>query len=125
MLRGYCQVRSGDKGDTSDLTVFAPNQAFYQALLEQLTAAQVTRFFKGLVRGRVKIYPLPKVLGIHLVMSRALGGGASASLRSDQLGKSMASAILRFQVEIPAEVLKRTTYLKPPQPEYFMKTAKG
>lgn len=114
MLRGWCQVRSGDKGDTSDLTVFAPNQVFYQALIEQLTPAGVTEFFKGLVQGEVKVYPLPKVLGLHLVMSRALGGGASASLRSDQLGKSMASAILRFEVEVPAEALDQAAYLKPP-----------
>lgn len=113
-LRGYCQVRSGDKGDASDLTVFAPNQSFYEALQNQMTADSLARFFKGLVRGDIRIYPLPRVLGLHLVMAQALGGGASASLRTDQLGKSMASVILRFQVEVPDQALAGLEFMKPP-----------
>lgn len=63
-LCGYCQVRSGDKGDTLDLTVFAPNEGFDQALARQLTPEAILNHFRDIAQGPVAVYPLPKVRGI-------------------------------------------------------------
>ncbi|EKP95267.1 AtuA-related protein [Thermaerobacter subterraneus] len=114
-LRGYCQVRSGDKGDTLDLTVFAPNDGFYRALEEQLTPAAVLEHFRGLARGPAEVYPLPRVRGIKIVLRNALGGGGPASLRLDAQGKSLAAAMLRMTVEVPDEVLAATPFMRPPR----------
>lgn len=113
-LRGYCQVRSGDKGNTADITVFAPNDGFYEALSRQLTPEAVLAHFRGLAEGPVQVYPLPFVRGIKLVIRNALGGGGPASLRLDSQGKSLSAAMLRMEIDVPEEVLAETPFMRPP-----------
>lgn len=105
-LREVCGVRSGDKGDRSDLTLFADDRATYEALLEVVTADVVRRHFDGLARGPVERYEAPNVLAIKFVLHDALGGGGPRSLRSDNLGKTLGGALLRLEVELPDEVVE-------------------
>jgi len=114
-LRSLCQARSGDKANRSDITVFAPNRAVYEALLEELTPERVKAHFGPLVRGRVTRYLVPNVLAIKFVLDDALGGGAPSSLRIDNLGKALGSAILRMEVDLP-ETLLRDPSLPPRSP---------
>jgi hypothetical protein len=37
-------------------------------------------------------------------MERALGGGGPRSLRSDNLGKTLGGALLRMEIDVPAEM---------------------
>jgi hypothetical protein len=64
-----------------------------------LTPEKVKAYFQGLVKGEVERYELPLVHGFNLVMHHALDGGATRSLRLDTLGKSMAAALLRMEIE--------------------------
>jgi len=104
-LRAICQARSGDKADNSDLSVFAPNQALYDALREVLTAEAVRTHFRALVTGPVERYEVPGVRALKFVLRGALGGGGPSSLRIDNLGKAMGSAILRMRVDLPEALL--------------------
>lgn len=114
-LRALCQSRSGDKADRSDLALFAPNEAIYEVLRREVTAERVRAHFAGLVTGSVARYELPNLLALKFVMEGALGGGGPSSLRIDNLGKAMGSAILRLAVDVP-EALLRDPSLAPRSP---------
>lgn len=108
-LRALCQARSGDKADRSDLSVFAPNADVYEALSAVLTAERVKDHFAALVTGDVVRYEVANVLALKFVLSGALGGGGPSSLRIDNLGKAMGSAILRMKVDLPEDLLTDPT----------------
>ena len=108
MLRDLCGVRSGDKGDRSDLTLFADDRATYDALLEVVTPEVVAEHFDGLVEGPVERFEVPNVWAIKFVLHGALAGGGPRSLRSDNLGKTLGGALLRLRVEVPDEIAERS-----------------
>ena len=93
-------ARSGDKGDKANIAIFAADRATYDILVREVTAERVRDHFKGLVFGKVECYEVPNVLALNFVLHEALNGGASRSLRSDSLGKSLSSALLRMEIEI-------------------------
>ena len=93
-------ARSGDKGDKADLSLFAPNRQTYDLLEREVTAERVRQHFAGIMTGQVERFEVPNVLALKFVLHGALNGGASRSLRSDALGKSLASALLRMEIEV-------------------------
>jgi hypothetical protein len=100
-LRDVCGARSGDKGDISDVTLFADDRATYDALVGQVTAERVAAHFGSLVTGPVDRYLVPNVLALKFVLHGALGGGVTVSLRSDAQGKTYGLSLLRLWVELP------------------------
>ncbi|MFO7255120.1 MULTISPECIES: hypothetical protein [Limnochorda] len=113
-LAEVAQARSGDKGDTADISLFAPTDALYQLFCQQVTAERVKAHFGSWCRGRVRRYELPTLRALKFVLEGALGGGAPASLRLDNLGKSLASALLRLEVDVPEELLLGVPRLRYP-----------
>lgn len=107
-LRDLCGVRSGDKGDRSDLTLFADDEATYRALLDAVTVDAVRAHFGDLVRGEVERFEVPNVWAVKFVLHGALGGGGPRSLRSDNLGKTLGGALLRLEVDVPDDVAARS-----------------
>lgn len=97
-------TRAGDKGDTSDVSLFARTAEVYPHLVEQVTAERVKQLYGELVLGNVSRYEVPNVWALKFVMERALGGGGPASLRADNLGKAVGGALLRLEVEVPQEL---------------------
>ena len=103
-LRDLCGARSGDKGDISDVSLFADDEAAYEAIRAAVTAERVKAHFGDLVRGEVLRYEAPNVWALKFVMQGALGGGAPRSLRSDNLGKTHGASLLRMWVDVPDDV---------------------
>lgn len=103
-LRDLCGARSGDKGDISDVSLFADDDAAYDAIRNEVTAERVKEHFGGLVKGSVERYEARNVLALKFVMHEALGGGAPRSLRSDNLGKTHGASLLRMWIEVPDDV---------------------
>ncbi|WP_206098562.1 hypothetical protein [Paenibacillus montanisoli] len=99
-LRHLVQARSGDKGNSVNIAVFAPNEGIYDALLRELTAERVKLHFTGMVEGEVIRYELPGLLAMNFVCRAALGGGGSATLRMDNLGKCYGANLMRLEIEI-------------------------
>ena len=93
-------ARSGDKGDIANIALFAPDQATYDLLVREVTTERVRTHFAGIVTGKVERYEAHNVLALNFVLHGALNGGASRSLRSDALGKSLSSALLRMEIEV-------------------------
>jgi hypothetical protein len=93
-------VRSGDKGDIANIALFAPDHATYDLLVREVTTERVQTHFAGIVLGKIDRYEVPNMLALNFVLHSALNGGASRSLRSDALGKSLSSALLRMEIEV-------------------------
>jgi hypothetical protein len=100
-------TRAGDKGDISDVTLFAPDAEVYKLLADQVTAVRVKELYADLVRGDVTRYEVPNVFALKFVLERALGGGGPSSLRADNLGKAMGGPLLRLEVDIPDLMAQR------------------
>ena len=103
-LRDLCGARSGDKGDISDISLFADDEVAYEAICAEVTAARVKAHFGSLVQGPVERFEAPNVWALKFVLHDALGGGAPRSLRADNLGKTFGANLLRLWIDVPAEV---------------------
>jgi hypothetical protein len=103
-LVDLCGTRPGDKGDISDISLFADDEAAYEAIEAAVTAERVKDHFGDLVRGRVERYEARNVLALKFVLHDALGGGAPRSLRADNLGKTFGAALLRLWIDVPDDV---------------------
>ena len=118
-LRDVAQARSGDKGDLANVAVFAPTDALYAAFLRELTPERVREHFGRFVRGEVDRYEVPNVRALNFVLHQALDGGAARSLRSDPLGKSYGSLILRMSIDVSdAELEGAEVGRRPPRERY-------
>jgi len=107
-LREICGVRSGDKGDISDLTLFADDTETYELVRREVTIDRVRAHFGDLVHGEVERFEAPNVLAVKFVLHGALGGGGPRSLRSDNLGKTLGGALLRLRIDVPDDILARS-----------------
>jgi len=99
-LHELAHGRSGDKGDTSNICVFARDPKDYPFLQRVLTVEKVRAHFGDMVKGDIVRYELPELQGFNFVMYHALGGGATHSLRLDSLGKCMGGAMMRMKIDL-------------------------
>ena len=78
-LNQIAHGRSGDKGDTSNVCVYARDPKDYEIIKEQVTPEKVKAYFGDMVKGEVTRYEVPSLNGFNFVMKHALGGGATFS----------------------------------------------
>ena len=93
-LRALAHSRTGDKGNTSNISVIAFRDEDYPFLCEHLTAERVKQHFREIVTGDVTRYELPAISALNFVLKGALGGGVTRSLALDAHGKGLSSALL-------------------------------
>jgi len=99
-LRDIAYARSGDKSDTSNICVFPYDDSYYPLLVREVTVERVVALFGNLVRGEVTRYEIPANAGLNFVLTKALGGGVSITLRADPHGKSFQSLILDMDIDV-------------------------
>jgi len=97
-LRTLAHSRTGDKGNTSNISVIAYRPEDYPYLVEHVTAERVGAHFAGIVHGEVTRYELPQLGALNFVLKDALGGGVTRSLALDAHGKSLSSALLDMEI---------------------------
>jgi hypothetical protein len=97
-LREIAHSRTGDKGNTSNISVIAYDEKHYPLLKAQVTSERVKALFTGVVEGEVVRYELPDIAALNFVMTQALGGGVTRSLALDAHGKSLSSALLDMEI---------------------------
>jgi len=100
-LRQLAHSRTGDKGNTSNISLIAYDPAHYAHLHTHVTEARVKAHFEGLVHGAVVRYEMPNIGALNFVMHHALGGGVTRSLALDAHGKSLSSALLDLEIPEP------------------------
>ena len=99
IVRDIAHARAGDKGNTSNVNVWAYDPVDYDLLKRTLTPERVKREFPGLIRGEVTRYEIPHLHGLNLVLRDALEGGVNASLNLDSHGKSWSYLILGLALD--------------------------
>jgi hypothetical protein len=97
-LRDIAHSRTGDKGDTSNISVIAFDEADYLFLREHVTVERVRAHLAGIVTGDVTCYEMPSIGALNFVLTGALGGGVTRSLALDAHGKSLSSALLTLDL---------------------------
>ncbi len=97
-LRELAHARTGDKGDTSQISVIAYEPGDYVCLAECVTTARVAAHFAGIVRGEVVRYELPGLGALNFIMHHALATGVTRSLALDPHGKCLASVLLELEL---------------------------
>ena len=93
--------RSGDKGNIANVGIVARRPEYVEILRREVTAERVKAHLAHLVEGEVVRYELPGLNAFNFVLHDALGGGGTASLRFDPLGKGMAQILLEMLIPLP------------------------
>ncbi|KXV09555.1 hypothetical protein CR51_10420 [Caballeronia megalochromosomata] len=97
-LRELAHGRTGDKGNTLNVSVICFDAKHYAVLRERLTPERVKAHLADVVKGDVVRYELPHLNAFNFVLGHALGGGVTRSLALDAHGKSMSSALLDIDI---------------------------
>jgi len=100
-LLALAHARSGDKGDTANVGVIARRPEWYPLLERELTAERVAAHFSGMLTGGVERHELPNLGALNFLLHGALGGGGTVSLKTDAQGKTLSTALLRMEIEVP------------------------
>ena len=100
-LQHVAHARSGDKGNTSNISVFAYTPDLYKLLEAQLTVQAFKAWYRGAIKGEVLRYEVPNLDALNFVAHGALGGGVSRSLSLDNYGKALSASILGFEIDVP------------------------
>jgi hypothetical protein len=99
-LIDICHARSGDKGDASDISLFANDAAAWALIKRHVTQEVVAAYFRPVATGPVEMWEVENVSALKFLVHGALGGGAPRSLRSDNLGKTFAAVLLRMEIQV-------------------------
>ena len=113
--------RSGDKGDTSNMSLIAYRPAAYDVLVEQVTVERLQQWFSTRRPARITRYLLPQLHALNIVLEGALDGGVNRALNLDAHGKSLSFFLLDMRLRLPAHSLHRISGI--PNPEQYVAAA--
>tara|TARA_R110002020_G_scaffold123277_1_gene279573 strand:+ start:4676 stop:4987 length:312 start_codon:yes stop_codon:yes gene_type:complete len=98
-LKELAHSRTGDKGDTINISVIAYDEKDYPIIQKLVTTAQVKKFLGNTVQGEIRRYEVPSLGALNFVMQKALRGGVTCSLRLDKHGKTLSSILLEMPID--------------------------
>lgn len=104
-LETIAYARSGDKGNDANVGVMARKPEYMAVLNQQVTAQVVEDYFFHLLDGYVERFCVPGFNAFNFLMTEALGGGGTASIRVDSQGKAFGQMLLSMLVRVPPEWL--------------------
>lgn len=99
-LYDIAHSRTGDKGDSSTISLIPYDEADYELLKEKVTADAVKDHLKELVKGDVTRYELDNIKALQFFCEHSLSGGVTTSLAIDIHGKSFSFALLSMEIEV-------------------------
>ena len=101
LLHRLAHARAGDKGNHSNISLFAYRPELYPLLVEQVTVERVMALFASRHPTRVQRYLLPRLEGMNFVLEDVLDGGVNESLNLDSHGKALSFLLLTLPVTVP------------------------
>ena len=104
-ISAIAAARSGDKGEGSNVGILARSDAAYAFLKEHLAADVVRDHMRAINPGGVERFEADNMRVLNFLLEDSLGGGGSASLKTDAQGKTHGLAVLRLELDIPDDVL--------------------
>ncbi len=100
-LHELAHGRTGDKFDTSLISVLPYDLKHKDLLRDVLTPEYVATHFRGIVRGHVERQETH--YGFIFILHAALDGGVVAGLRRDKHGKSLSGYMLEIDIPVSPE----------------------
>ncbi|WP_046471729.1 acyclic terpene utilization AtuA family protein [Allosalinactinospora lopnorensis] len=98
-------ARSGDKGSSANIGVWAPGDDAWRWLAHRLTADRLRELLPETAPLPVTRYLLPNLRAVNFVVDGLLDGGAAANGRSDPQAKGLAEWLRGRRVLLPEELL--------------------
>ncbi len=105
-LRDIAHSRTGDKGDTSNISVILYNPNNYNKVSEFLTVDKIFQQLMPAMRHFdvenivVERFDLPSITAFNFVIRKILKGGVTRSISLDAHGKSLCSVILDMDISL-------------------------
>ena len=103
-LISLAYVRSGDKGNHSNIGVIARDPDFLPYIQHSLTIERLKSHFSHVLNGPIYCWDVPGIYGINFLLENSLGGGGMASLNIDPQGKAYAQQIIDFKIPVPESI---------------------
>ncbi|SNR36627.1 acyclic terpene utilization AtuA family protein [Blastococcus mobilis] len=104
-LGAVARARSGDKGGTANIGIWARTDGAAAWLAATLTPDRVRELLPEAAGLPVDVHPLPNLRAVNIVIDGLLGRGVAASTRFDPQGKAIGEWLLSRTLEIPEEFL--------------------
>jgi hypothetical protein len=104
-LGAVARARSGDKGGTANVGVWARSQDAASWLATTLTPERIRELLPEAADLPVAVHPLPNLRAVNVVIEGLLGQGVAASTRFDPQGKAVGEWLLSRTLEIPEALL--------------------
>ena len=103
-LHRLAYIRSGDKGDKSNIGVLARDPAYLPYIWASLTPDVVTARFTHFEPSSVERFYLPNMAAINYLLHDILGGGGMASLRNDSQGKAYGQILAATPIAVSPKI---------------------
>ncbi|MBV2363294.1 hypothetical protein ACFPZ0_25825 [Streptomonospora nanhaiensis] len=100
-LHEVAHARAGDKGNLNTISLIPYDPAWYPALCAAVTPEAVAAHLADRVAGPVVRHRLDNLAALIFVCPRAPEDTVTTSLHLDAHGKSLSSALLELEVEVP------------------------
>jgi len=97
-LDQLAHVRTGDKGDTSQISVIAFDRANYALLEREVTVERILAHLANLSVMSARRYVLPELGALNFILEGALRGGVTRSLALDPHGKTLGAQLLDLDI---------------------------
>ena len=99
--------RAGDKGNTSNISLIAWDQACFDILVAQASEEKVAEWFGYRHPTKVTRYVLPKLMAMNFVLEGILDGGVNDALNLDTHGKGLSFWMMDMPVDVPQELAQK------------------
>jgi hypothetical protein len=99
ILREIAHLRTGDKGDISQIAIIAYQPEHFLLLERVVTVERIAAHLGGLPAGTVRRYELPTLGALNFVIRGALRGGVTRSLALDAHGKTLGAQLLDLVID--------------------------
>lgn len=99
LLGDIAHLRTGDKGDMSQISVIAYDPEDYGRLARQVTVERVLAHLATLRVRQAQRFELPSLGALNFVLEGALSGGVTRSLALDAHGKSLGAQLLDLELD--------------------------
>jgi hypothetical protein len=98
-------ARSGDKGGNANVGFWARTDAAAAWLAAELTPGRIRDLLPEAAALEVRVFPLPNLRAVNVVIVGLLGEGVAASTRPDPQAKGLGEDLRSRLVDVPVELL--------------------
>ena len=115
-LHAIAHGRAGDKGNVSNISVIAYDEAGYAFIAESVTETAALDVFSHVGATSVTRYLLPNLKAMNFVIPGVLDGGVNESRNVDRHGKNLSYLLLsRLMLDIPDKLLAQDSPYRTPE----------